>query len=251
MAEGAADFGTMMKRAREARGLPLRDIAKSTKISTSALEALERNDISRLPGGIFSRAFVRAFAVEVGLDPEETVRAFIAQFPHDVVTAGSPEVPQEDFAAVEGSRQSARTALKLVAIAVPIVGLVLWATTFRTASSPPVAVDEPTPPAIAEPAPVAIEPLAVGGEPLTFEIVAIRALTVELLIDELRRETHTIAGGDRFSVQAERELTMTLSDAGAVQLAINGQPAVSLGAAGEARTVQIGRRNYGAFLASQ
>lgn len=248
MAEGVADFGTKMKRAREARGLPLREIAKATKISVSALEALERNDISRLPGGIFSRAFVRAFAVEVGLDPEETVRDFIAQFPHDFVTAGSPDVPQEDFAAVEGSRQSARTALKLVAIAVPIVGLVVYATTFRTAPAP---VTEPAPVTVTEPAAVAAEPLAVGGEPLTFEIVARRAVTVELLIDDVRRETHTIAEGDRFSVQAERELTMTLSDAGAVQLAINGQPAVSLGTTGETRTVQIGRRNYGAFLASQ
>ena len=40
----------------------------------SALEALERNDISRLPGGIFSRAFVRSYAIEVGLDPEATIQ---------------------------------------------------------------------------------------------------------------------------------------------------------------------------------
>ena len=56
----------------------------------SALEALERNDISRLPGGIFSRAFVRSYAIEVGLDPEATIQEFIAQFPHDSVTAGHP-----------------------------------------------------------------------------------------------------------------------------------------------------------------
>jgi len=51
----------------------LRQIANATKISIAALEALERNDISRLPGGIFSRAFVRSYAVEVGLDPETTI----------------------------------------------------------------------------------------------------------------------------------------------------------------------------------
>ena len=55
-----------------------------------ALEALERNDISRLPGGIFSRAFVRSYASEVGLDPEATIQEFIAQFPQDSVTAGHP-----------------------------------------------------------------------------------------------------------------------------------------------------------------
>ena len=46
----------------------------ATRISMQALDAIERNDIARLPGGIFSRAFVRGYAQEVGLDPEETVR---------------------------------------------------------------------------------------------------------------------------------------------------------------------------------
>src|SRR5437762_11900772 len=100
------DFGTKMQRACEARGVSLREIATATKISVSALEALERNDISRLPGGIFTRAFVRSYASEIGLDPEKTVRDFLTQFPHDSVTAGSPHVPQEDHAAIESSRRS-------------------------------------------------------------------------------------------------------------------------------------------------
>ena len=75
--KSGADFGSRMKSAREERGVTLRQIAEVTKISVSALEALERNDISRLPGGIFSRAFVRSYADEIGLDPEQTVRDFI------------------------------------------------------------------------------------------------------------------------------------------------------------------------------
>jgi cytoskeleton protein RodZ len=87
-----ADFGGRMRRAREARGVSLRQIADTTKLSMGALEALERNDIARLPGGIFSRAFVRSYASEIGADPEASVRDFIAQFPHDSVTAGSPHL---------------------------------------------------------------------------------------------------------------------------------------------------------------
>jgi len=86
------DFGGRMRRAREARGVSLRQIADTTKLSMAALSALERNDISRLPGGIFSRGFVRSYASEIGMDPEATVREFITQFPHDSVTAGSPHV---------------------------------------------------------------------------------------------------------------------------------------------------------------
>jgi cytoskeletal protein RodZ len=90
MPEDAFDFGAHLRHAREQTGRSLREIASSTKISVLALEALERNDASRLPGGIFSRAFVRAYAKEVGLDPEEAVRRFVARFPE----ASMEETPQ-------------------------------------------------------------------------------------------------------------------------------------------------------------
>src|ERR1019366_1793752 len=95
-------FGATLREAREWRGVSLRQIANATKISIAALEALERNDISRLPGGIFSRSFVRSYAIEVGLDPEATIQAFIAQFPNDSVTAGHPTSGQvEDNESLE------------------------------------------------------------------------------------------------------------------------------------------------------
>ena len=53
----SSDFGSRLRQARTRKGVSLREIAVKTKISVSALEALERNDISRLPGGIFSRAW--------------------------------------------------------------------------------------------------------------------------------------------------------------------------------------------------
>src|SRR4051812_27108782 len=85
-----ADFGGQLKDAREQRGISLRQIATATKISMAALEALERNDFSRLPGGIFSRSFVRAYALEVGLDPEQMIAEFITRFPVETVTQGHP-----------------------------------------------------------------------------------------------------------------------------------------------------------------
>src|SRR5260370_42507817 len=90
------DFGARLRDARERRGVTLRQIANATKISVSVLEALERNDISHLPGGIFGRAFVRSYAVEVGLDPEAIIQDFITQFPHDSVTQGHPTSEQTE-----------------------------------------------------------------------------------------------------------------------------------------------------------
>ncbi|MDA1183209.1 MAG: helix-turn-helix domain-containing protein [Acidobacteria bacterium] len=122
--QATPDFGVRMRHLREERGVTLRQIADVTRISISALEALERNDISRLPGGIFSRAFVRSYAIEVGLDPEETVLAFLAQFPHDTVIAGSPHAAE-----LQGAPSAARRGRSfwIVVILLVLGGIVLIA----------------------------------------------------------------------------------------------------------------------------
>ena len=140
-------FGARLRDARERRGVSLRQIANATKISIAALEALERNDISRLPGGIFSRAFVRSYAVEVGLDPETTIQEFIAQFPNDSVTAGHPTSDQiEDHEAVESERRTAGTFLWLALVSLPIAGAVIY---FATSGRPAIGGAEPARPAAA------------------------------------------------------------------------------------------------------
>jgi cytoskeleton protein RodZ len=126
--QAETDFGMMLKRAREARGISLRQIATATKISPAALEALERNDISSLPGGIFSRAIVRSYAIEVGLDPERTVHDFIELFPHESVTAGSPHVPHEDHEAIESNREIAQTAVRLIVISAIVAAAIVYFT---------------------------------------------------------------------------------------------------------------------------
>src|SRR6476646_7442516 len=124
-------FGARLKSAREQRGVSLRQIAGATRISMTALEALERDDFSRLPGGIFSRAFIRAYAIEVGLDPEATVAEFLVeQGRHEreaATVVSSPEVTEEDRAFLERQRQ-ATTLLRagIVAVVVVLVTLGLW-----------------------------------------------------------------------------------------------------------------------------
>jgi cytoskeletal protein RodZ len=119
-----SDFGARIRQAREQRGISLRQIAETTKISVSVLEALERNDISRLPGGIFSRGFVRSYAVVIGVDPEQTVRDFMAQFPQDSVTAGNPHVIVNELG--PGTRRLDPRALMLIATIVVAVAVILY-----------------------------------------------------------------------------------------------------------------------------
>ncbi len=124
--KSAGDFGAKMRRAREERGVTLRHIADVTKLSVSALEALERNDISRLPGGIFSRAFVRSYALEIGLDPEQTVREFVVRFPDDSVTAGSRYAARD----ADDGDESRRRRLSGVLITLLVLALIMGAILF-------------------------------------------------------------------------------------------------------------------------
>jgi transcriptional regulator with XRE-family HTH domain len=62
-------FGTYLRRQRELYGLTLDHVAGVTKISKSLLAALEQDDVSKWPEGIFRRAFFRAYASTIGLDP--------------------------------------------------------------------------------------------------------------------------------------------------------------------------------------
>ena len=74
-------FGGRLRRERERRQIALSSISANTKISVALLEALEREDLSRWPTGIFRRAFVRSYATSVGLDPDLVQREFLERFP--------------------------------------------------------------------------------------------------------------------------------------------------------------------------
>jgi len=120
------DFGGRLRQARERRGISLRQVAANTKIAAAALDALERNDISKLPGGIFSRAFVRSYAVEVGLDPDETVREFLERFNQEAAptaAAVAAEVPEHERQ-FELQQRKAAHALMFAAVLLPVLALV-------------------------------------------------------------------------------------------------------------------------------
>jgi cytoskeletal protein RodZ len=80
--EGACELvipetiGERLRLAREERGVPLREVADQTRISIHYLEAIEANEFSRLPGGIFNRSFLKAYARYVKVDEKEALEGY-------------------------------------------------------------------------------------------------------------------------------------------------------------------------------
>src|SRR5216684_8465376 len=87
-------FGARLRQRRERQQIALTSIAEQTKIKLSLLEALERDDLSHWPTGIFRRSFVRAYARTIGLDPDVVVGEFLELHPDPIeVVATTFTVP--------------------------------------------------------------------------------------------------------------------------------------------------------------
>jgi cytoskeletal protein RodZ len=126
-----SELGSRLKQARLAKGVSLRQIEASTKISVGALEALEKDDYARLPGGIFARSFVRAYAGAVGLNPDDTVHEFLTEYEKferdNERSAKRPEITPDDLEFLERQRRAVRTLrLVLVVVAVLLVTAVAY-----------------------------------------------------------------------------------------------------------------------------
>jgi cytoskeleton protein RodZ len=113
---GMGSFGERMQREREMRSITLDEIAEHTKISKRNLTALEEENFAQLPGGIFNKGFVRAYARYLGIDEEQAVADYLAAdaekqrkrmpIPIDQASAGlRPESVADRPAIVEGEPQ--------------------------------------------------------------------------------------------------------------------------------------------------
>jgi len=89
---GQTGIGEKLRLAREARGIPLRDISEQTRISMRYLTAIETDDFKRLPGGIFNRSFIRAYARYIDYDEDQAIADYAnmmreeSDSPDDVAT---------------------------------------------------------------------------------------------------------------------------------------------------------------------
>ena len=89
-------FGTRLRQHREQRQVSLDDISAKTKIKVALLEGLEGDDLSRWPQGIFRRAYIRAYAQAIGLEPDTVLQQFLALYPEppEELPLVAPESPK-------------------------------------------------------------------------------------------------------------------------------------------------------------
>ena len=129
-----ATIGEQLRLAREGRGIPLREISDQTRISMHYLEAIESNDYKRLPGGIFNRSFVKAYAKYVGYDEKEAIEGYTrymrdsGDMAEEVATTPYHSKVYTDSPATRSPVLTVVLAIVILAIlTVAALGLVRWA----------------------------------------------------------------------------------------------------------------------------
>lgn len=256
-------FGERMQREREMRGITLEEIAESTKIGSRALRALEQEDFEKLPGGIFNKGFVRAYARYLGIDEEQAVTDFMA-----AEQAAQAKAEQ----ALPQPLPPAKTATGIGPILFLVLGLAViggvagWryvsarrpkptVETVAIPTAPSTAANNsqgaPTPAAQSQltPAETASPPRGAevgspssSGEPFTVEIRARQPAWISVVADGVVLMEGTLGADEQKQFQAKARIILKTGNAGGVELSYNGRPVPALGADRQARTFVFTRQ---------
>jgi cytoskeleton protein RodZ len=225
-------FGERLQREREMRGITLEEIADSTKIGTRSLRALEEEDFGKLPGGIFNKGFVRAYARYLGIDEEQAVTDFLAAAGDAEPPLPNPS-PTEKLTTYRSGSRGWVAALALVVLAVGGYGawrLNLWPLAGSTArqTAPPV---QPPP---------AIRPPVVAAATETGFVVAIRAKEdawLSITADGQVVMEGTLPAAQTKEVRATKSVVLRLGNAAGVEVSHNNTLLPPLGGVNEVKTV--------------
>jgi cytoskeleton protein RodZ len=177
---GAARVGAELRMVRERLGWRLADVASELRIRLPYLEAIERGELSALPGAAYQTGFVRTYAQALGLDGDEILRRFRAE--------GTGFVPKAElsFLAPVPDRAVPTGAIVLVGVVLLLIGYGLWyhyteeqsklaaeipavPTELAPLAVPPKPPEAPAPakPAVATPAPATAPAPATTSTPAT------------------------------------------------------------------------------------
>jgi transcriptional regulator with XRE-family HTH domain len=243
-----------LKEARETRNLSHRQIADTTKLSVHVIRALEEERVSALPPGIYRRALVRAFASEVGMDPEATLREYLVEYPDNLPPPGHVASVAEPLLT---RRSSWRRLMAMLGAAVPILTGVAY---FGTGGAPRAVEPLLEAPATATAREREAEVIPIGGFqavpprsdlPVTVMITVSSRCDLRVVADGELVVAGTLDAGESLQVAFSDELQLSGSDAGVIQYSINGRAGRLLGDAGQPLSARIGRENYPLFLSGR
>jgi cytoskeletal protein RodZ len=264
--ETPRDFGDELRRERELREVTRAQLALVTKVSVRQIEALETGRFEVLPALVFSRGFVRAIALHLGLDPDRTVAAYRHVFetweasrPKEAYSVPSVR-PMTDTFPTQRPRRTVASSTTIRAVAVTATlaiatGIAILAKSRapepRRGAAPGPTRSESGPASLALPQSVAaatvalpagaavpgrtaasVTPPAPGGTS-TMTLRFRDDCWAEVLVDGKVAARSLFPKGSTREFAGGRAFTLTLGNAGGVDVTIDGRPIPPVGRPGE------------------
>lgn len=250
-------LGEELARLRSAAGLTLEEIAAETKVSPRILGALESGDYRHLPEKVFCRNFVRQHAACVGADPQPLLAAFDLAWERHLLASGiHPTLVVEEPEAVSRPFRwqfwlpTCLGAAILITVGLYILGSSPGSQDLRPDPRRSAAVRPPptsTLPTRALPSPSPIDAAPVGTPSRTenthltlrIEVRAGRECWFHIRDRAGLQEQRLLGSGESANLELAEPVKLTLGNAGAVMLAINGTPQPDLGGLGQVVHLEI------------
>jgi cytoskeletal protein RodZ len=239
----APSFGDELRRERIVREVSLEEISAATKISLRLLSALERSDLAKLPAPVFTRGFIRAYCLHLGLDPVEKINAYLEVRPN----ASEPPLvskPGSGSRFLRGRRSTAGTILGGVTAVLLLLGLIAspehrrpkvarasTASRIEPVSFKNVAPSNEPTPLIREDGPAPEAAIEKTGIALVLESDA--PSWIEISADGEKVFGGMMTAGESRTFEAKKTFRLTLGNAGGVRVSVDGRPLAPLGRPGE------------------
>jgi cytoskeleton protein RodZ len=109
-------FGDKFRKARETKELSFDDVSNVIKIGPRMLKAIEEENFDQLPGGVFNKGFIRAYAKHLALDPEEAISEYLECVRQAQVQAQQAWQPEPAPEAARPAAKSAKAAKKTTTV---------------------------------------------------------------------------------------------------------------------------------------
>jgi len=252
------DIGGDLRRARTARHLSLVEISNRTKINGSLLRAIEDNRFDRVPPGLFTRGYLRAYAREVELDPETIVERYRTEFEAQAAPVEPPpsESVWESVWENEGSATpviDGRGVRQLAGLAVVLlISIVYFSVAHRVVpsiSNAPKTTDsiEPSSPA-PKPTSTAGAGDAERAAPMKLIVRATGDCWVVATVDGARVFARLMRSGEREQFDVREAASIHVGDPAAFTFTLDGIAGRSLGPAGVPANLAFNRQNYSVML---
>ncbi|MGD0339805.1 MAG: RodZ domain-containing protein [Bacteroidota bacterium] len=231
-------FAEELQKQRVTKGISLNEIALMTRINIHFLEALEQGNFEALPQ-TYTRAFIREYAISIGLNPVEALQRFDLFLGKRLEPAPEPVRPgrqREPIVSQQWTRSTKILISAIIIVLLGFIGIYIFVHSSDSQSVRQIAFDDVVKETerISTPQQVLHKPVETAASRVTQDSLRLLSSTsdtvwLSIIIDGKRTEEYLFPPKAKYAWTAKEKFSVTLGNAGGIRFTLNGIPLEPLG----------------------